>query len=399
MTAPHAGHILSTRLALILCALAALHVHAAPATTSAPSATTQPYRPSLFAYGSSDQYWIASVEPYRDGARTRFKTLLRQQTLPAGDWKDLGVVYGHAAALAEVQGELAVLLDDNSWKRISESGLSSGPSVPGTGQVLAWGSADGALYAIRAVEGGPSAVTTRPVQPPDTDNIPAAPTATTRAYVLPAPASKPTTQPLVLALLRYERGEWVGVSQLPPAATAATAFALTGATGRPLLALSTDNHLIHTFELVDAAWQDRGQITAPNRAASFGLVNASHLPALWTLDYDGNMALFLKHEGESWSRAQAFKLPTVPPGAQRALAAAGQEFRLVFLKDSKFWEQRYEASGAPLGSLNELRAPQSNHTDPIVRILYSVMLLGMVVVMVVTFYRRRAAEQQRPDDE
>ena len=399
MTASHAGNTFATPFALLFCALAALHVHAAPATTTAPSATTQPFRPTLFAYGSADQYWIASVEPYREGTRSRFKTLIRQQTLPAGDWKDLGVVYGHAVALAQVQGELAVLLDDNSWKRVSESSLSSGPSVPGTGQVLAWGSADGALYAIRAVEGGPGAVTTRPVKSPDTDARLSTPAPTTRAYVMPAPASRPTTRPLILALLRYDRGEWVGVSQLPPSANTAGAFALAGAASRPLLAVSTDNHAIHTFELVDTRWEDRGQITPIAPGASFGLVNASHLPALWTLDFDGNMSLFLKREGESWARAKPFTLPTVPPGAQRALAAAGQEFRLVFLKDSKFWEQRYEASGAPLGSLNELRAPQSNHTDPLIRILYSVMLLGMVVVMLVTFYRRRAAEQQRPEDE
>jgi hypothetical protein len=406
MTAPflHTPRALTSRIALSLCALlASLLSNAAPAApaaatapTTRPAATTQPFRPSLFAYGSSSQYWIAHVEPYRDGARSLFKTLVRRQTLPAGDWKDLGVVYGHATALAEVQGELAVLLEDGSWKRLGESGLSTGPVVPGTGQVLAWGSAGGMLYAIRAVEGGPKAVATRPVESPEPTTRPGA---TTRAYIMPAPASAPTTRPLTLALLRYEYGQWVGVCELPNDADTAGAFALAGAAGRPLLAVSTDNRTIHTFELVDSKWQERGDLHARDRGATFGLVTATHLPALWTIDPDNAMSLFLKHEGEPWTRAKPFTLPAVPPGAQRALAAAGQEFRLVFLKDGKFWEQRYDTSAAPLGSLNELQPPQGTHPDPILRVLYSLLLLGMVVIMLVTFYRRRAAEQQRPDDE
>jgi hypothetical protein len=397
MTAPHAGPTFVLRIVLILCALAAPSAHAAAtasATRAASAAATQPFRPALFAYGSSSQYWIANVEPYRDGARSLFKTLVRRQTLPAGDWKDLGVVYGHAAALAEVQGELAVLLDDGSWKRLGDTSLSSGPAVPGTGQILAWGSAGGTLYAIRAVEGGATAVATRPVEPAPSDT----PGATTRRYVLPAPASAPTTRPLTLALLRYEFGQWVGVSELPRGANTAAAFALAGAATRPLLAFSTDNRTLHTFELVDATWQNRGDVTA-DRNATFGLVNAAHLPALWTLDPDGAMSLFLKREGEPWTRAKPFTLPAVPAGARRALAAAGQEFRLVFLKDGKFWEQRYDASAAPLGTLTELHPPQAAHADPIVRILYSLMLLGMVIIMLVTFYRRRAADQRPPEEE
>src|SRR5438045_1031435 len=137
MTAsPHAPPIvLLARLVLITCGLFTVLARPAAAQSSQPVAATQPYHPTLLAYGSPDQYWVASVEPYRDGAKTRFKTLIRQQTLPAGDWKEVGPVYGHAAALAEMQGELALLLDDGAWKRIGEGGLTTGPFVPGTGAV------------------------------------------------------------------------------------------------------------------------------------------------------------------------------------------------------------------------------------------------------------------------
>jgi hypothetical protein len=384
---------------VLIAAIAASASAAAPASAPATtqSAATQPFRPTLFAYGSSDQYWIASVESYREGTKTRFKTFVRQQTLPAGDWKDLGVVYGHATALAEVNGELALLLEDGSWKRLGEAGLSTGPTVPGAGQVLAWGSASSTLYAIRAVEGGPDAVTTRPVEP--TSRPSGAPGATTRAFTLAPAASQPSIRPLTLALLRYERGQWVGVSELPPGTSTAANFALAAAGNKPLLAVSSDRGVVHTFTWVDFKWEDDGDVRATARTSDFGLLTVSHLAALWTIDPDGGMTLFLKHEGESWSPAKAFVLPAVPQGAQRALAAAGEEFRLVFLKEGKFWEQRYDANGSPLGGLNELRAPQTNHADPIIRILYSILLLGMVVVMLVTFYRRRATIEKKDDEQ
>jgi hypothetical protein len=114
--------------------------------------TTQPYRPTLLAFGSADRYWLASVESYREVGKVKYKTLVRGQALPAGDWKDLGVIYGHAAALAETQGDLALLLDDGSWKRLGEGGLATGPSDPGTGPVHARGNTGSKINAIRAVE-------------------------------------------------------------------------------------------------------------------------------------------------------------------------------------------------------------------------------------------------------
>ena len=132
--------------------------------TSAPTAP-EPYHPMLLAYGSAERYWIARVETYTDGPKVRMRTLVRGQELPAGDWQDLGTVFGHAVALAETQGELALLMEDGSWKRRGAAGLATGPFIPGTGPVLAWASSSRDLYAIRNVEGGVEGVTTRPVEP------------------------------------------------------------------------------------------------------------------------------------------------------------------------------------------------------------------------------------------
>ncbi|MDB5322414.1 MAG: hypothetical protein JWN40_4045 [Phycisphaerales bacterium] len=390
---PAAPRTATTRPWLIAAALiVALMLPAAPLAGQTTQPAPLPTRPSVLAYGSADQYWIAEVQSFGGGSKPRYKTLVRQQTLPAGDWKDLGTVFGQAVALAEAQGELAILLDDGSWKRLGEGGLSTGPSVPGSGQILAWGSVASALYAIRAVEGGTQGVTTRPVESATTTR----PQPSTQIIV--APPAKPATRPLTLALLRYERGQWVGVADIPAAASTAGSFSLAGAGNKPLLAVSTDGSVINTFALVDGRWEDWGQVRPTPRAANFGVLTAGHLAALWSADAQGGMQLFLKREGEPWSAPKPLQIPPSQAGAQRAFAAAGDTFRMVFLKDGKLAEQRYDATGALNGSLSEMQVPQTNRPDPIVRILYSVMLLGMVVVMLVTFYRRRAVIEKKDEE-
>src|SRR3982751_4670194 len=99
MTVPHpaAPRTPSTRQWLVAIALIALFpipgAHLQAQTTQ-----SVPTRPSVLAYGSADQYWIAEIQPFGGGSKPRYKTLVRQQTLPAGDWRDLGTVFGQANA-------------------------------------------------------------------------------------------------------------------------------------------------------------------------------------------------------------------------------------------------------------------------------------------------------------
>lgn len=367
----------------------------------AKSQTTQPYRPSLFAHGSQNRYWVASVEPLKD--KGQFKTTIREQTLPAGDWTTLGTVLGAAAALAQSQGELAVLLaDDGGWKRLASGGaMSTGPEVPGTNRVLAWGSAGPTLYAVRAVEGGkaalaapstaaepatrPQAAATRPTIAPASRPATTATTATTAA-------TTPTTRPLTLVLFKYERGDWTAVADLPPAASVAATLAISGPANKPILAAYTDGP-IRTWALADGRWEPAGDVRPTTRPSIVGLATAANVPAAWTVEPSGRMRLYLRREGEDWKPADKFAVPAdVPPAAQRTLAAAGDEFRAVFLHDGKWTEQRYDAAGVPRGGRADLPTPPSNLADPRLRLLYQAfIMLGVVIVLLVTFYKRRAA--------
>jgi hypothetical protein len=354
--------------------------------------TTQPAQAStrtLMAYGSSDHYWIASVESYKDNGKNAYKTEVRDQSLPAGDWKDLGTVLGYATGLAQSQGEVAILLSDESWKRLGPAGLTTGLELPGTGPVLAWGNASSTLYAVRAVEGGKQALPKgeAPTAATHPSTKPSAPHPTTTAA---------TTRPLTPVLLRYDKGQWQAVADLPGSAKPGL-ISICGVGNKLLLASSGDNDTIHTWAITasdaaaDSKWEGWGEFHAQNRPVTLGAIAVGHVPAVWTRDQDEGIRIFVKREGEEWSSLKNFELPkSIPTGAERTIATAGDEIRLVVKgKDEKIWEQRYDPSGAQRGQLTALPTPQAEHESQMTRVLQMMALLAMVIVLLVTFYKRR----------
>jgi hypothetical protein len=377
--------------------------------TAAATAPVEPYRPTLLAYGAADRYWIARVEAYPDGGKPRMRTLIRTQELPGGDWQEFDPVYGHAVALAESQGDLAILLEDGSWRRRGRTGLATGALIPGAGPVLAWASSARDLYAVRNVEGGVAGVATQPVtpiggRPPSTSPATAAtrpvagagPSISTRPAATSA-ATRPT-RPARPTLLQLQQGEWVAVAELPPdAAAAPIALAVIGK--KPALAVTTPAGALRTFAWADGRWQDFGQPQLSRRPGRFGLLAAGAHPALWTIDPDGVVKLFLKREGDNWAPASQFTLPAgLADNTQRILAFAGQDFRLVVLKDGELAERRYDVTGAPRADLVPLPPPQNNRPDALFWAIRGFVIVGMVIVMLLTFYHRRRGPDGARDD-
>src|SRR5690242_2707130 len=85
---------------------------AVPATS--PATAPVRLRGALWAFGSADQYWIAISFLPKDApkdnsaASNKFNTVVRAQSLPGGDWRELGVVAGHVIGVAESAGDLAL---------------------------------------------------------------------------------------------------------------------------------------------------------------------------------------------------------------------------------------------------------------------------------------------------
>ena len=365
-----------------ICAMLGIWANWAAAQTSQPS---PPSRPTILSYGSADQYWVATVEKDQT-SKARFKTLVRSQALPAGDWRDLGVIYGHGTALAQTQGDLAVLLDEGAWKRLGTGGLSTGPALPGTGGVLAWGSVGQTLYAVRAVEGGLESLTTQPSATTQASQV----AASTQASI----TTRPTTRPARLTLLKLDRGQWVGAADLPMDLGAGM-MAVAGFGNKPVLAVAGSSGTIRMFIWNDLKWEPMGEVRATGRAGAVGLLSAGRVLALW-VDQEGQIKLFLKREGEDWAPADGFATAG-GPNAKRSLAAAGEEFRMALLEDGKLREQRYDLSGKPRGTLTEMPTPQTFQPDPLLRALEVIVLLAIIVVVMVTFYRRRAAAGEKEE--
>jgi hypothetical protein len=296
------------------------------------------------------------------------------------------VIYGHAIALAQTQGDLAVLLDDGAWKRLGTGGLSTGAALPGTGAVLAWGSVGQTLYAIRAVEGGLESLATQPSATTQT--------ASTQASAGPGITTRPTTRPARWTLLKLDRGQWVGAAELPMDMGGGM-MAVAGFGNKPVLALAGSGGTVRMYTLNDSKWEPMGEVKVTGRAGALGLLGAGRVLALW-VDQDGQIKLFLKREGEDWAPAEGFAMAG-GPNAKRSLAAAGEEFRMVLLEDGKLREQRYDLSGKPRGTLTEMPAPQTFQPDPLLRALEAIVLLGIIVVVMVTFYRRRAAAGEKEE--
>lgn len=385
-------------LGLWACALAMLLAcRLAPAQTQP---TTQPAvpRPALIASGSPDRFWIAQADTH---SKTRVRTFLRGQVLPAGDWQDLGPALGAVAAMADMRGELALLFDDQAWKRVGATGVvSSGLSIPGTGPVLAWGGTSQVLLAIRAVEGGKSALP-EPVQaPPDPDVFarPATRPAATRPSTTQA-STAPTTRtasPARPVLFQFERGQWKAVADVPASATAT--MALGSLDHRPVLAV-TAGQQVQTYAWIDAHWVDWGKVNAG--ASRFQLSGAPTFCVLWSIDADGSSKVW-RQLGKGWepitlAQTAADSIP------QRTFAVAGNELRLVVLKDGAVWEQRYEVTGdkagAVRGGLTQLAAPRSNQPNPFAWLFQAFLFTLFITVIVIVLYRRRQANTTEKDED
>jgi hypothetical protein len=340
--------------------------------------TTKPWPAPLLASGSGDRFFIALAQTDKDG---KHKTMLRGQVLPGGEWYDFGVVWGQAAGLAQVQGDAAILFSDGTWKRVGQT-FSTGTNLPGEGPVLAWASGKAGVYGVRAAEGGAESFHYAPVTQPATR-----PTtrSTTRASDM---ISKPV-------LFVYERRDWTALVDLPAAAGDAIELCIAGS--RPVVAAQLDG-VVKTWSLSEKVWSDWGDVNTGS-VARFGLLPTSSGAALWTIDQNGAIKLYLRGETSPWKQVDVKMPGGVPADARRVLAFAGEEFRLVVLKENKFFEQRYAADGAMRGEMGELPVARAAMGNPFSLMYQMLVLLAMALIMVLAIYRRKKLQEQEKEEE
>ncbi|HSI34201.1 MAG TPA: hypothetical protein VK986_11485, partial [Tepidisphaeraceae bacterium] len=164
-----------------------------PATAPAaqPTSRPAPAARTLFAHGTADRFWIARVETRNESGRTVQQTVVREQKMPTGQWREVTTVGAPILGLSNLQGDAVVLLEDGAWRRLNTT-MSTGLTIPGVGPTLAFARAPGALYAVRDFEGGRAGALE------DEEPDPAAPASAapvTRPATGPAGATRPATRP------------------------------------------------------------------------------------------------------------------------------------------------------------------------------------------------------------
>lgn len=367
-------------------------------------ATTAPLpRPLLLATGSADRFWIAQFDT---ASKTRTRTFLRGQVLPTGDWQDLGSVPGIVTALADMRGELALLLEDGTWKRVGiGTSMSSGVSVPGTGPILAWGSATHALLAVRAVAGGKAALAepAPPVADPDLFAPPATRPATRAASTAPTtrPATTRSADTLVPVLFQFERGRWHALADVPARADAI--MALGALNQQPVVAISDGGDAITTFAWVNARWSEWGKVRIGH--GRFQLCGAGSYVILWSVDADNAVRVW-RFMNNDPKKGQWEAVPLTPARAadaqsQKAIAVAADELRMLALHNGAIGEQRYQiignTAGTARGELSTLSTPRSNQPNPFQWLLQSFLFMLFMTVVIVVLYRRRQAAAKNED--
>jgi len=323
--------------------------------------------------------------------------------------------------LSHFQGDAVVLLDGGSWRRLNGA-LSTGPTVPGVGPLLAWHAAPKALYAIRDFEGGragaldeeepdptsatqPAVSSTAPVSTrPST--VPATIPATlpsTRQVATTKPTTRATPNPSTVAspvFFKYERSQWHAVADLPRGLGSPNPPMQISVLGeRPVLLVQTEATALRSFAWMENQWEDWGTIQIP-AGATFSLQAIPNALALWTSDQNGHMHLNYRTDGQPWSGPKVLETPKgVMPGDTRAFTAAGGEFRLVVQKpDRKLYEQRYAFEGEPRLGLTDLPAAISSQPSAASWMFQTLIMVGMVFVILLTLYRRRAEPTPPPKE-
>lgn len=343
---------------------------------------------NLLAYGTGDRIWVAEV--LTPPGQENLATTIYMRPIGEDKWQRVGTIQKRALSIQELQGELAVLLDDGSWWLVrpatstQEAYQRIGRSAPGPIKAMA---SDGStLWAIALAPAEQPAVTTRPTTRRGLE-MSATPTtsATTRAGATPM-------------LFQLRAGDWQMIAPVPPElvpggpASCATLGVIDHA---PVLAVSKVGEQVQIHRLTGGRWQAQDLPDSPHETQMVDLFRRDGVTAMLVVGKE-SCAVRKDLSAEDPFVVLADLLP-LPPLDKLAIVAAGdREFRLIFRgpgKASQLMERRYDLSGQPVRPAEELAMPApASPTSQLQNI--PVMLLVAMTLILLSTLRRRPTEQQ-----
>jgi uncharacterized RDD family membrane protein YckC len=324
----------------------------------------------VLAHGTGEMFWVARVTAVQapPGQGAGVATVIRGRAVGGADprWTDVARLGSAATSLAHRGRELAVLLDSGGWLLVWPGGSTTG-ALPRDGtRLMAIASNNESIWAIAR---------------PDAGAKPAATAAAT------APATSAAAAAASAGLYRLQRGQWVRVAALPenltPEEIARASFAVVAA--EPTISVLRPGSTIESFALVNERWEPLASIRAPD-ATRLKLMADGTRPVVWTAPDGGAGRLHVAVHGadgaRGWAEPRALRTQEeVRPGAARTVALAGENVRLLFMRDDKLFEQTFAIDGAaitPAKLLPTSFAPPS--PAPSRFVLVAAALLMIVVI-------------------
>jgi hypothetical protein len=312
------------------------------------------------------------------GARSAVLQCDRDAGVREQPWRELNTLPARVVMVTRHHSEVVLLLEgkggagQRQWAWCSDR-FSYGPVISEASHILAM-AGDGRMLWALALE----------VQKPRSPAIESA---------------GASTLPAAVGTFSLDGGVWRRANAPWPATWdegASVSMAIVG--DRPVVAVHIEG-LVRMFEL-DARsgqWRRLAGGDPPGRWIASKVLSVGGQPGVWLVgtDEDGTA-------GRLWMPGRAIvplALSGPPPSwNDMDLAAAADHLTLVFIRDSRTWEQRFGLDGRPQGSPLEIRrrrpdTPLSDWTTIAIMAIVTVLILNAIL------RRRNAARDQDRSDE
>jgi uncharacterized RDD family membrane protein YckC len=356
----------------------------------------------VLGHGTSEMFWVARVIDPPEESDAPVNTVIRGRSVGAS-WRDVGRLPSRVTSLGHRGGELAVLLESGNWMLLWPGGSSVG-SRPGDGARLhaLAGGTDG-LWALASGGGAsPPAGSSTAAATPATDGAAATGRpgnstgdaagdgATAAASPgLPDGRTLAATQPAseVVMLYRLERGQWNRVASLDAQVTTGdlprATFTVVGS--RPMVSVLRVGGTVQTYMYAQDRWVTLDPIHAPD-AERIKLLSDGERPIVWIAGELGAGRIYLG--GQKWSEPRVLRSDQeLPAGIPRTVALAGQNLRLLVLRDKVIYEQTFSYDGAALNPATALPMTLTP-IDPAPNRVITMAAAAMLMIVVLSSLRR-----------
>jgi uncharacterized RDD family membrane protein YckC len=378
---------------LFLASMFVLLIAPAPGARAAGGTATVPYE--LLAHGNAQALWVAEVgppqEPQSGGAAGAAggasRTIFRFRS--HGDfanWQPMGEVASRVVQLSDRGSELIVLLETGEWMMVSDSGVRSGVSLPGRGDIVAIAGDAESVWAIGEHVIPPA--TTAPAPGP----APATASASASTAPAPSPAPAPTrsmttaTSPVLptapLGLFSLEQGEWQFQSPLPSGSLRGDIRSMVLLNHQPLVAFSGRESVLRLRTFMGSkGWSEGHEISPVDKAAAVNLLNFGGRPVLAVKDAH-HTSMYVG--GEKWTGpVRLLRSPEMGDCKYEAVVAALGQLRVICSGGpNKLIEQPYNLDGQPAGKANSATRPPTIAMD---RLMYVLIIIAIFVFLGVMF--------------